>query len=404
MKIAVFHNLPSGGGKRALYNNVNYLVKDHEVDVFVPSTANEDYLPLKGIVDNLTVFPVKNTSIGFLISFLKPYFLYRVSLIDLERTQKFMADVVNTGDYDVVYCEQDRYTMAPFFLKYIQKPNVYYCNQSINFRNEVSKMLNEKAGLKNKDIIGNIHSKLYGSQMINTDKKYSNYSRYVVTNSYFSRELILRSYGINSFVSYLGVNTNLFKRYDSSKENFVLSVGQCLPEKGFDFIIKALSKIDDSSRPEFIIVSDHGNDLWRNYLINLASKLKVKLRILSMIDDEELILLYNKARLLVYAPYLEPFGLVPLEAMSCGTPIVAVKEGGVRESVIHNQTGILTERDEDYFANAIVKLLEDEDKRNEMSKNAYVNVNKFWTLEHAGERFLGHLERAIDKHVENVQN
>ena len=65
MKIAVFHNLPSGGGKRALYNNVNYLVKDNEVDVFVPSTANEDYLPLKGIVDNLTVFPVKNTIIGF---------------------------------------------------------------------------------------------------------------------------------------------------------------------------------------------------------------------------------------------------------------------------------------------------------------------------------------------------
>jgi glycosyltransferase involved in cell wall biosynthesis len=260
-------------------------------------------------------------------------------------------------------------------------------------------MLNEKAGLKHKDIIGAIHSKLYGSQMINIDKEYTNYSRYIVTNSYFSRELILRSYGINSFVSYLGVDTNLFKRYDVSKENFVLSVGQCLPEKGFDFIIMSLSKIDSNMRPEFIIVSDHGNDLWRDHLKDLASKLGVKLRILSMIDDEELVLLYNKARLLVYAPYLEPFGLVPLEAMSCGTPIVAVKEGGVRESVIHNKTGILTERDEDYFANAVVKLLENEDKSNEMSKNAYVNVNKFWTLEQAGERFSKHLKHAIDKYV-----
>ena len=56
MKIAVFHNLPSGGAKRALYNNVNFLAKNHEVDVFIPSTANEDYLPLKDIVNNLKYF------------------------------------------------------------------------------------------------------------------------------------------------------------------------------------------------------------------------------------------------------------------------------------------------------------------------------------------------------------
>jgi len=402
MKIAVFHNLPSGGAKRALYNNVNYLVKDNEVDVYVPSTANEDYLPLKGIVDDLKIFPVKNTSIGFLISFIKPYFLEGVSITDLKKTQKYMAEIVNKGDYDVVFCEQDRYTVAPFFLKYIKEPNVYYCQQPINFRNEISKILYENAGLKYKNLIGAIHSKFYGSQMINHDKKYTNYSKYIVSNSYFSREFLLRTYGINSFVSYLGVDTDLFKQFEVSKQNFVLSVGQCLPEKGFDFIIKSLSKIVSSIRPEFIIVSDQGNDLWRNYLKDLADKLGVKLRILTMIDDEELVLLYNKARLLVYAPYLEPFGLVPLEAMSCGTPIVAVKEGGVRESIIDNKTGILTERDEDYFANAIVKLLDNEDKRKEMSENAYGNVNKFWTLEQAGKRFFGHLERAIDKHVEDV--
>ena len=317
--------------------------------------------------------------------------------MNLEKTQKYMAEVVNNGDYDVVYCEQDKYTMAPFFLKYIKKPNVYYCQQTVNFRNEVSKMLNEKAGLNHKKLIEAIHLSVYGRRMVNIDKEYSNYSNYIVTNSYFSSEFLMQSYGINSFVSYLGVDTNLFKRYDVSKENFVLSVGQCIPEKGFDFIINSLSKIDSNIRPEFIIVSDQGFDDWRNYLKGLANKLGVKLRILSMIDDDELVLLHNKARLLVYASYLEPFGLVPLEAMSCGTPVVAVKEGGVRESIIDNKTGILTERDEDYFANAIIKLLENEDKRNKLSKNAYTNVNEFWTLEHAGKRIYEHLKRSIDK-------
>ena len=66
MKIAVFHNLSSGGAKRALYGNVNYLSKKNEIDVFIPSTANEDYLPLKNIVNNLKIFPVKNTITGVL--------------------------------------------------------------------------------------------------------------------------------------------------------------------------------------------------------------------------------------------------------------------------------------------------------------------------------------------------
>lgn len=43
MKIAVFHNLSSGGAKRALYNNLIYLSKNHTIDVYVPSTANENF-------------------------------------------------------------------------------------------------------------------------------------------------------------------------------------------------------------------------------------------------------------------------------------------------------------------------------------------------------------------------
>ena len=63
-----------------------------------------------------------------------------------------------------------------------------------------------------------------------------------------------------------------------------------------------------------------------------------------LITDEELVILYNKAKLVVYTPYMEPFGLVPLEAMSCGTPVVGVNEGGVMETVLNGKTGILVER------------------------------------------------------------
>ncbi|WP_321421865.1 glycosyltransferase family 4 protein [uncultured Methanobacterium sp.] len=396
MKIAVFHNLPSGGAKRALYNHVNYLAKHHEVDVFVPSTANEDYLPLKNIADDIKIFPVKNTRIGILLSSLKYYFHDQISLIDLEKTQKQMADNINSGDYDIVFCEQDQFIVSPFILKYLKKPSIYYCQQPINFRNEIIKILFETAGIKYKNVFGNIHLKLYGRRMVNFDREYMGYSKYTLANSYFSRELILHSYGINSFVSHLGLDTTLFKQIDVPKENFVLSVGQCVPEKGFDFIIKSLSEIDQSQRPEFVIVSDQGNDLWRNYLKDLARKLGVKLKILTMINDDELVTLYNKAKLLVYAPYLEPFGLVPLEAMCCGTPIVAIREGGVRESLIHNKNGILIERDEKLFAKAILDLISDDDMAFKFTKNSKKIVKNYWTLNHSGERLLNHMKRAME--------
>ncbi len=104
---------------------------------------------------------------------------------------------------------------------------------------------------------------------------------------------------------------------------------------------------------------------------------------------------YNRARLCVYAPYLEPFGLVPLEAMACGTPVVAVKEGGIRESVVHGETGILTERDEAAFADAVTTLLFDGTKSTQMGHRGIEAIHDFWTLEHAGERLLGHLQRVV---------
>ena len=124
MKIAVFHNLPSGGAKRALYGYVEYLMKmNHQVDVFVPSTANEEFLPLRDIASNVNVFPVSNTlgnSIYSTIKYIPPQ-VKHVSLRDTEKTEQKIAGVINNGNYDVVFSEQDQYTMAPFLLKYLKK-------------------------------------------------------------------------------------------------------------------------------------------------------------------------------------------------------------------------------------------------------------------------------------------
>ena len=56
MRVAIFHDLPSGGAKRALYTFVKFLTKSgHTVEVFVPSSADESYLPLKDVVRELVL-------------------------------------------------------------------------------------------------------------------------------------------------------------------------------------------------------------------------------------------------------------------------------------------------------------------------------------------------------------
>lgn len=112
MKIAVFHNLPTGGAKRALHGHVKYLTESgHSVEVFVPSTADESYLPLKSVANKVSAFPVKSTFTDLAYSAIKyvPYMKARmsVSLRDLENTQENIARTTNEGDLSVHACAGD---------------------------------------------------------------------------------------------------------------------------------------------------------------------------------------------------------------------------------------------------------------------------------------------------------
>jgi glycosyltransferase involved in cell wall biosynthesis len=232
------------------------------------------------------------------------------------------------------------------------------------------------------------------SRLARLDRQNVSCAKYILANSYFSREAILRSYGLNSFVSQLGIDTALFRPLGLPKESFILSVGTYFPHKGFDFVIRALSLIEKQIRPRLVIVGNSALPGWQAYLQQTAAELDVTLETKTDVRESELVSLYNQARLFVYAAILEPLGLAPLEAMSCGTPVVAVKEGGVRETVLHNETGILTERDEEAFAQAVRELLEDEARAQLMGGRGIEVVRQGWTLEQAGERLLWHLKRA----------
>jgi len=278
MKIAVFHNLPSGGAKRALYGTLDYLIhQGHSVEAYVPSTANEDFLPLNGLVDDVHLHQVKKSMGGWLYSSIKyvPPFIKNISLRDLEVTEREIAGIINDSDCDVVLCEQDQYTLTPFFLKYVKKPTVYYCQQPTRdeaILKKLEKMV-ENPPNKLKGAIFNYSDK----RDLKIDIKNAEYSRYILANSYFSRESILKEYGLNSYVSYLGIDTKIFKKINIPKEDFVLSVGTITPTKGYDFLIESLSHIKPEERPKLVIAANHSVEKWKQHIIGLAENLEVEM-------------------------------------------------------------------------------------------------------------------------------
>lgn len=406
LNIAVFHNLPSGGAKRSLYSYVDYLTKHgHIVDVFIPETANEEYLPLDAVANSVVKYDVKPSffreKLYSIFSYV-PAIIKRVSVSNVMKTEEKIAEDLNDSGYDIVYCEQDQFTMTPIIFKYLTKPSVYYCQQPI--RNEkILKEINDqktKAGIFNHPLIrpfADIFVNYVETRDYERDLEFAEYPTNLLANSYFSHENILRQYGKNAMVSYIGVDNEKFVPMNLKRDNYVLSVGTCIPPKGYDFIIRSIAEIPEDIRPELVIVGNSSDELWVEYLRNLASENNVDLDILTMISDDELIRLYNQAKLVVYAPYLEPFGYIPLEAMACGTPVVGVKEGGIRETVLHNKTGLLTQRNEKDFADAVIKLLRDEELWNRLSATGIKYIESAWTLEKAGERLLEHIYRILEE-------
>jgi glycosyltransferase involved in cell wall biosynthesis len=109
------------------------------------------------------------------------------------------------------------------------------------------------------------------------------------------------------------------------------------------------------------------------------------------IDDNALIDLFNRASVMVYAPRLEPFGYSPLEANACGLPVVAVAEGGVRETIIDGVNGLLVEYDPRAMALVIARLLQEPSTARRLGATGRKLVVEKWSLEAAMERLEQHL-------------
>jgi len=403
MKIAVWHNLPSGGGKRALYQHIAGLVeRGHTVEAWCPPTADQSYLPLKELCRE-NIVPLRTQAQGWGRA-LRRYWLVSQMLSAMDDHCRECASQMNRGGFDLLFANSCALFQVAPIAKHVNIPSVLYLQEPFRGLYEALPKSPWAARPKRSGSFWSLRrcyqflsdkSRLPALRL-QVREEIENASRFklILVNSLYSRESILRAYGLESEVCYLGVDPEKFKPTGEPTDSYVIGLGGLAYNKGVDRAIRAISCVDSSKRPELVWVGNFATAEYENELKTLAAKHGVRLTVKVRVSDAELVSLLSRASVMLYTSRLEPFGYAPLEANACGTPVVAIAEGGVRETVQHEQNGLLVDGDDSAkLARSIERLIDDRDFAQKLKGQALAYVRANWTLESATER----LEAALRK-------
>jgi D-inositol-3-phosphate glycosyltransferase len=235
----------------------------------------------------------------------------------------------------------------------------------------------------------------------------------IVVASRDEQELLVRHYGADAnriAVVPCGVNLDLFQPIEKEgarrqlglrdDDRILLFVGRIEPLKGVDILLGAAAQVEAESDCFVLIIG--GDSAAQNgemaHLRLLASELGISDRVnfLGAVDHEKLPLFYSAADVCVVPSFYESFGLVALEAMACGTPVVASRVGGLTATVRDGETGYLIPwRCPEPFAERIELLLGNEQLRRSFGASAREAVEHFrWA--NVAESVLGLYAELID--------
>jgi len=232
----------------------------------------------------------------------------------------------------------------------------------------------------------------------------------IATVSEYSRQDLLSIYKLTPekvVVTYNGIESSFAPRPSVPNEaeevrrrfgvsrDFLLAVGSLQPRKNMVRLIRAYARLRserEDFRPQLVIV---GRKLW------LASEIfdEVKRQrwaddviLTGYVPDEDLPALYRAARAFVYPSLFEGFGLPPLEAMACGTPVVTSDVSSLPE-VTGDAALLIDPNDERALANALIEIVNNEGLRAELRERGIAQAKKF-TWRAAAEKTLSLYQEA----------
>ncbi len=346
MRAAFYSYLPTGGAIRVAGHQLYHLRDRFQWRAHLPE-GGERPMPDSGVPVRRYRFPEGRRLHGFQ-RLLAPLLLWRKALA-YDRLCLRIAGEVESGGARVLLAHTSLIVSSPPLLSMATVPTVYYCHEYPRYIYEPGL---HKTGSALTDLL--ILPLLRRERRV--DRRAARDATVLATNSGYMARRLSSVYGREAVPVPPGVDTEVFTP-GGCRGRFVLTVGALSPYKRHHLVVEAVGTLPAGERPPVVAVGDRGSGGYAEGLLRLAGRCGVDLKVMRGVSDERLLELYRSAAVVACPQKDEPYGLVPLEAMACGTPVVAVNQGGFRENVVDGECGLLVEVSAGAMAEGLRKLL-----------------------------------------------
>lgn len=207
-----------------------------------------------------------------------------------------------------------------------------------------------------------------------------------------------------------GVNLSTFHNIDQSSarqnlglngNSIILFVGRIEPLKGVDRLLEAISKLDKKKIELIVIGGDTESQSELDRLHNISQELNIQdlVTFTGNLEHEELPQYYSAADICVIPSYYESFGLVALESLACGTPVVSTRVGGIEKIVQQGKTGYIVDSNSaPELAKGIAKILSNKSSGSPRANTEFIrdSISQFnWG--YVAEALIEQYETMLDK-------
>jgi len=251
-------------------------------------------------------------------------------------------------------------------------------------------------------------------QRIKTEKTIMTLANQVIATSPHQKDIITGNYCIpeeKTDVITPGFDPEKYCRIDGNSlkkavarhglpARFILAVGRITEYKGHDLLIEAMKHVCREIPDVKLVLRIGSKELHEdeakkiNELLQVVRKLDMAERVLFYDYVEDIESFYRAAEVFVLPSTYEPFGMVAIEAMACGTPAVLTTKGGLRDLLEDEKDALFVNPvDTEAMAKSIVRLLQDKSLHEDISRNGYNKAHTCFTWDNIARRILETVEQ-----------